>query len=556
MARLVECVPNFSEGRDRGIIDAITKVIESVAGVRLLDVDPGADTNRTVVTFVCPPEVAVEAAFRAMREAASRIDMAKHHGEHPRMGATDVCPFVPLSGVSMEDCVALARELGERVGRELGIPVFLYGEAASRPERRSLADVRAGEYEGMAEKLRDPEWKPDFGPASLPPGPGVSAIGAREFLIAYNVNLNTRDKKLAHEVALDLREAGRNLRDAEGKFVRDAAGEPVKAPGRLKECRSVGWYIEQYGRAQISINLTNFNVTPVHAAFDAAIEEAAKYGLRVTGSELVGLIPLEALRRAGMHYLEKQGRSAGVPDRELVHIAIRSLGLDELGPFDPDQKIIEYRVQDRTNSLVERSVRSFTDELSSESPAPGGGSVAALCGALGAALASMVGNLTIGRKKLEDRWEAMRPVAHRGQELKDWMLQAVDEDTRAFNGVMDAMRLPKKTAEEIAARDRAMLDANRKATLVPLTVLERTREIVDLARTAARSGNPASVSDAGVAALCARAAAEGAYLNVCINLPSVADPTWVDATRQRARELVEDVRREATDVTREVEERI
>ena len=554
MQKLVECVPNFSEGRDRAVLDAIAGEISSVEGAQLLDVDPGAATHRTVMTFIAPPEIAVEAAFRAIQKASELIDMTKHHGEHPRMGATDVCPFVPLQGTTMEDCADLARRLGKRVGRELGIPVYLYGEAASRPERRSLADVRSGEYEGMAGKLLLPDWKPDFGPTQMPPCSGATAIGAREFLIAYNVNLNTRDKKLAHEVALDVREAGRNVRGPDGKFVRDAAGEIVKAPGMLRECRAVGWYIEEYGRAQVSINLTNFKVTPVHAAFDACEEAARKYGLRVTGSELVGLVPLEAMRMAGMHYLRKQGRSPGVPERELIHIAVRSLGLDELGPFHPEEKIIEYRVRSQQISLVAMTTRDFVDELSTDSPAPGGGSVAALCGSLGAALAAMVANLTLSSKKLSERWDEVRPVALQGQTLKDWFLSAVDEDTRAFNAVMDAMRLPKKPSEE-AARAEAIQAATRRATEVPFSVLERSREVLDLAGIVVRAGNPSSVSDAGVAAICARACAEGAYLNVRINLAGIEDRDWAGQTATRARELLQVVRDRAEGLVAESEAR-
>lgn len=556
MQKLVECVPNFSEGRDLGKIRRITDEIEGVPGVRLLDVDPGADTNRTVVTFVAPPDAAVEAAFRAMARAAEVLDMRTHHGEHPRMGATDVCPFVPLSGTTMDECAELARRLGERVGRELGVSVYLYGEAASREERRSLANVRSGEYEGMAEKLLQPAWKPDFGPTAINARAGVSAIGAREFLIAYNVNLNTRNKALAHEVALDIREAGRNRRGPDGKFVRDASGEPVKDPGRLRECRAVGWYIEEYGRAQISINLTNHKVTPVYAAFDACEEEARKYGLRVTGSELVGLIPLDALREAGRHYLTKQGLSTGVPERELIHVAVRSLGLDELATFDPDEKIIEYRVQKRDGLLVEKTVRGFADELSSDSPAPGGGSVAALCGALGAGLAAMVANLTIGKKKLEANWAAMRPVGDEGQALKDRLLGLVDTDTDAFNAVMAAMRLPKATAAEAAAREAAVQAATREATLVPFRVLEASLDVLQLARIAATEGNPNSASDAGVAALCARTCAEGAFLNVLINLPGITDRAFAEDLRGRADEHLAVVRREAEALVAQVEAKI
>ena len=553
MQRLVECVPNFSEGRDRALLDAIADEVRSVEGVRLLDVDPGADTHRTVFTFAGPPEAVVEAAFRSIRLASQRIDMAQHRGAHPRMGATDVCPFVPLSGVTMEECVALAKALGERVGRELGIPVYLYEAAASRPERRSLSDIRAGEYEGLPAKLADPDWKPDFGPCEFNPRAGATVIGAREFLIAYNVNLNTRDKRLANEIALRIRENGRLKKDAAGNFVLDAEGNKLRDAGLLTSVRAVGWYIEEYGRAQVSINLTNYRETPPHVAFETCAAEAAKLGLRVTGSELVGLIPRDALLLAGRYYLERQGKSAGVPESELVHIAVRSLGLDEIAPFEPAKKVVELAVDDAKDLLIEKTLRGFADEVSTESPAPGGGSVAAYAGALGASLAAMVANLTIGKKGFEASWESLRPIAIRGQGLKDWYLNAVDEDTRAFRRVMDAMRLPQKTDEEKQARSAAMLEANRGATLVPLSVLERSLEVMELAREVATRGNPNSVSDAGVAALCARAAAEGAWLNVLINLKSLGDDAEARELRRRGEDALVQARVRAGEVLRSVE---
>ena len=541
--QLVECVPNFSEGRDRAVLDAIATAVTSVEGVGLLDVDPGQATNRTVFTFVGPPEPVAEAAFRAIRTAAERIDMRRHHGEHARLGATDVCPFVPLEGTSMEDCVQLARRLGERVGRELGIPVYLYEEAATRPERRNLAHIRAGEYEGLEAKLRDPEWQPDCGPARFDARAGATVIGAREFLVAYNINLNTRDKKLAHDIALDLREAGRNQRGPDGKPLRDAQGEPVKKPGRFPHVKAVGWYIEEYGRAQISINLTHLQVTPLHAVFDAAGEEAARRGLRVTGSEIVGLVPRAALLAAGKHYLRKQGRSTGVPERELVHIAVRSLGLDELGPFDPAAKVVEYRVRDAAAARLQRSsLETFVDELSSDSAVPGGGSVAALCGALGAALAAMVANLTHASRPPELAGVALEALAVEAQELKAACLAAVDEDAAAFAAVLASLRLPRSTGAEIAARDAARRQATRGAALVPLQVLEKSARIAALAVAAVRSGLPASVSDAGVAALCAAAAAEAAYDNVAINLAALEHPDdadFVTATRAAAERSLE-----------------
>jgi len=554
--RIIECVPNFSEGRDKSVLDAISAEIAGVDGVSLLDVDPGAATHRTVFTFVGEPEPVAEAAFRAIAKAAELIDMSKHHGAHPRMGATDVCPFVPVSGVTMEECVEVARRVGERVGRELKIPVYLYEHAATSPDRRSLADVRAGEYEALPAKLKDPRWKPDFGPDVFNSRAGATVIGAREFLIAYNVNLNTRDRKLANEIALNIRETGRLKKDEKGNQVFDAAGNKVRTVGLLPAVRAVGWYIQEYGCAQVSINLLNYAVTPPHAAFEACVEEARKLGLRVTGSELVGLIPKAALLSAGAFYLERAGKSTGVPETELAHTAVHSLGLAELAPFDPQQKVIEYRIRSGAPSLVALTTRGFADELSSESPAPGGGSVAALCGALGGALAAMVANLTVGKKGLEESWDPMKALAPKGQALKDWFLYAVDEDTAAFNRVMDAFRLPGKTPEDAAAREKAVQEATRRATEVPLGVLERSLEVMDLAEEAARRGNPNSASDAGVAALCGRACAEGAYLNVLINLKALTDAAWVAATRAQAEDWRARAVARSAEILAEVEGRI
>jgi glutamate formiminotransferase/formiminotetrahydrofolate cyclodeaminase len=537
MMKLVECVPNFSEGRDPEKIRAITCEIEAVAGVKLLDVDPGASTNRTVVTFIGPPEAVTEAAFRAVAKAAGLIDMRAHKGAHPRLGATDVCPFVPVSGVTMEDCVRLAAELGRRVADELGIPVYLYEAAARTPGRRNLAAVRAGEYEGLAEKLKDPRWAPDFGPAAFNPKSGATIIGAREFLIAYNINLNTRDRRLAHEIALSLRESGRAKRDKAGNLVKDAGGSTVKVPGKFKEVKSVGWYVEDYGVAQISVNFTNYRVTPVHAVFDEAVRLAGKLGLRVTGSELVGLIPKEALLMAGRHYLRKQGKSPGVPETELIRMAVRSLGLSDVVPFEPAKKIIENQVAGPDRPLAGLSLRGFADELSMDSPAPGGGSVAALCGALAAGLAAMVANLTVGKKGYEAVGDDMIATAVQAQALKDALLEAVDADTRAFNKVMDALRLPKATPEQAAEKDRAVEEAGKEATLVPLDVLEKAVEAVGLAKAAAAKGNKNSVSDAGVAGLAGQAAGEGAYYNVLINLAGIKDEAFSVRVRRRAAAL-------------------
>ena len=521
--QLVECVPNFSEGRDQAVIDAIADAMRSVEGVAVLDVDPGADTNRTVFTFVGPPDAAVEAAFQAMKVAVERIDMRKHTGEHARLGAVDVTPFVPVSGVTMDDCVQLAKRLGERVGNELGIPVYLYEEAATSPQRRSLPDIRAGEYEGLANKLEDPTWKPDFGPAEFKPRSGAFVIGARKFLIAYNVNLNTRDPKLANEIALNIRERGRMARDEKGKKIVGADGKPKRQPGRLQECKATGWYIEDYGQAQVSMNLTDHHVTSPHVALETVREEAQKLGLVVTGSELVGLMPREAIVEAGKFYLKRQGRSWGVPDSELIDIAIKSMGLAELTPFDPKTKIIEMCVDPSGDKLVDRTVTDFVDECSMDSPAPGGGSVAALSGSLGAGLAAMVANLTVGKKGYEADWEEMKVVAEKAQVLKDHFVAAVDRDTAAFNAVMACFRMPKGTPEQKQARNDAIQEATKQATMVPFEVLRAVPDALELALVVARKGNKNSASDAGVAGASLRTAAEGAWLNVRINLAGIED---------------------------------
>ncbi|HDK36517.1 MAG TPA: glutamate formimidoyltransferase, partial [Bacteroidetes bacterium] len=458
-------------------------------------------------------------------------------GEHPRIGAADVVPFVPVSGVTMEDCVQLAHDLGQRVGEELHIPDYLYEEAATQPERRNLADIRKGEYESLPEKLKDPHWKPDYGPAEFNPRTGATVIGAREFLIAYNINLNTRDRKLAQEIALNLRESGRAKRDETGQIVRNPDGTALKVPGRLKAVKGVGWYIDEYGIAQVSYNLTNYKVTPLYRVFEESQKEAGKLGLRVTGSELVGLIPLEAIKQAGCYFLEKQGKTAGVPEEEIIHIAVKSLGLDDLGPFDPEQKIIEYRFQERFGPLAKMRLWEFSNELSMDSPTPGGGSAAALSGALAAALVSMVANLTYGNKKYEQHWDAVKPLAVKAQELKDRLLKAVDRDTAAFDAVMDAYRRPKKTEEDQKARENAIQQATKGATGVPLEVMELAFETLQLAKTAAEKGNVNSISDAGVAALMALSAVEGAYLNVKINLGAIEDNSFKTGAETKAGEI-------------------
>ena len=551
--RLVECVPNFSEGRDKEKIRAIVREIEAVAEVKLLDVDPGESTNRTVVTFIGPPEAAVEAAFRAVAKAAEVIDMASHKGAHSRIGATDVCPFVPVSGVTMGDCVRLAETLGSRVARELGIPVYLYEAAARRPERRNLAAIRTGEYEGLAEKLKDPAWAPDYGKPVFNARSGATVIGAREFLIAYNINLNTRDRRLANEIALTLRESGRAKKDKNGKLVRDSRGRTVKVPGKFKEVKAVGWYIEDYGRAQISVNFTNYKVSPPHLVFDEASRVAEKMGLRVTGSELVGLIPKEALLMAGRHYLAKQGKSPGVPEEELIRTAVLSLGLNDVAPFDPDKKIIESQFKPSGPSFGRMGLREFANALSMDSPTPGGGSTAALCGALSAALAAMVANLTYGKKGYESAAEEMRAVAIRAQELKEDLLSAVDRDTLAFDKVMAALRLPKPTPGQAAEKDRALEEATKEATVVPLEVLEKSAEAVDLAKTVAARGFKSSLSDAGVGGLTGAAAGTSAYYNVLINLPGIKDEAFKARIRRRAEALKARLDRAAAAVRKVVE---
>jgi glutamate formiminotransferase/formiminotetrahydrofolate cyclodeaminase len=538
--KLVECVPNFSEGRDLVKINTITKEIETTPKVKLLDVDPGESTNRTVVTFIGTPEAAKEAAFKSIKKAAEVLDMSKHSGAHSRIGATDVCPFVPVTGVTMEDCIRLAHELGERVGQELGIPVYLYEEAAQKPVRKNLATIRVGQYEGLEEKLKDPEWAPDYGEPVFNAKAGATVIGAREFLIAYNINLNTRDHALARHIAFNLRESGRAKRDADGKIIRDKNGKAITIPGKFKEIKAVGWYVDDYGIAQISINFTNYKISPPHLVFDEAIKEAELIGLRVTGSELVGLIPKEAMLMAGRYYLEKQGSSPGVPEEELIRTAVLSLGLSDVAPFDPQKKIIEYQFTEVDNSLLEQNLREFANELSMDSPAPGGGSTAALCGALSSALSAMVSNLTVGKKEYEDVQSTVKELATQGQALKDQLLHAVDMDTIAFNNVMAAMRMKNNTEEQKQARAQAVEETFKEATLVPLGVLEKSVEALKLAKEVVLHGNKNSISDAGVAGLTAQAGAEGAFYNVRINLPDIQDEKFKKDIGDRANSLKEE----------------
>jgi glutamate formiminotransferase/formiminotetrahydrofolate cyclodeaminase len=554
--KLVECVPNFSEGRDLEKIKVITKEIESVPQVTLLDVDPGESTNRTVVTFIGTPEGVKEAAFRAIKKAAEVLDMSKHQGAHSRIGATDVCPFVPVSEVTMEDCVQIAHDVAKRVAEELEIPVYLYEEAAQKPERKNLANIRVGEYEGLAERLKDPEWAPDYGKPIFNPKTGATNIGAREFLIAYNINLNTRDQSLARHIAFNLREKGRAKRDKEGKIIRDENGKSIKIPGKFKAIKAVGWFIKDYNIAQISINFTNYKISPPHLVFDEAIKEAEAIGLRLTGSELVGLIPKEAMLMAGRHYLKKQGKSPGVPEEELIDIAVKSLGLEDVSPFDPKKKIIEYQFQAVENPLIDKNLRQFTNELSMDSPAPGGGSTAALCGALSSALTSMVSNLTVGKKEYASVQGKVIEIAMAAQDLKDEFLRAVDLDTVAFNKVMDTFRMKKKTEEQKKERDAAIQEATKEATLVPFDVLEKSIKALELAKDIAIHGNKNSISDAGVAGLTAQTAAEGAYYNVIINLPNIQNEKFTTEIKAKAEALKSEAIKISDEIRKIVEEEL
>ncbi len=542
MKKLIECVPNFSDGRDQNVIRQITDAIRSVDGVSLLDVDPGASTNRTVVTFVGDPDAAVEAAFRAIRKAAELIDMRKHKGAHPRMGATDVCPLIPVSNVSWDEAVECAKRLGKRVGEELKIPVYLYEKAATDKSRANLAVIRAGEYEGFSEKIQQPEWKPDFGPAVFNQKSGATVIGVRDFLIAYNANLNTKSVRRANSVAFDVREQGRvKTQDGtpSGKPALDANGEPVRIPGMLKHVKAIGWFVKEYGIAQVSMNLTNIEETPLHAAFDACVESAAKRGLRVTGSEIVGMVPKRSLVDAGRYFLRKQQWSEGVSEEELIDIAIRSMGLGELKPFIPKEKVIELKIESAESkpSLVELNVREFCNETLSDSPAPGGGSVAALMGALGASLGGMVANLSAGKRGWDDKLEYFSDWAVKAQRLKDELLSLVDEDTAAFNKVMEAFALAKESPEEKAARGAAIEEATKHAAEVPLKVMETAATCYELLAEMAANGNPASISDVGVGALATRACIEGAALNVRINLGQLEDEKFKAAVFEKVRKI-------------------
>ena len=557
---LIECVPNFSEGVDLNIIKQITDQIESVEGVMLLDVDPGKATNRTVVTFVGHPEVVIEAAYLAIKKASELIDMSKHKGEHPRMGATDVCPLIPVSGISMDETVLYAHKLGKRVGEELNIPVYLYEAAQANEARKNLSVIRGGEYEGFFDKIKLPEWKPDFGAAVMNAKAGATVIGARDFLIAYNVNLNTKSVRLANSIAFDVREAGRVKREGNpitGKVVKDADGNDVRIPGTLKAVKAIGWFIEEYDVAQISMNLTNYKITSVHQAFDEVCRSAQSRGLRVTGSELVGLIPLSALLDAGKHYLKMQKRSIGVSEKELIHIAVKSLGLDELAPFDPEKKIIEYKLRKAENEkLIRMDLRAFADETASESPAPGGGSISAYVGSLGAALGTMVANLSAGKRGWEEQVDLFSDYAAQGQYVKDTLLSLVDEDTHAFNKIMNAFGLPKSTDEEKKARTLAIEEATKYACEIPFKVMQTAYSTMPMLVAMIDKGNPNSITDAGVGVLCVKTAVRGAYFNVMVNAQGLKDRAFADDIIARAKALLAQNHQEADEALLKVEKAI
>ena len=560
MQKLIECVPNFSEGRDLDVIRQITGAIESMDGVALLDVDPGATTNRTVVTFVGSPEGAVEAAFRAIQKAAEVIDMRKHKGAHPRMGATDVCPFVPVSNVSWEEAIACAHQLARRVGDELNIPVYLYERAAKNKSRLNLSVIRAGEYEGFFEKIKDPAWKPDFGPVVFNEKSGATVIGARDFLVAYNVNLNTKAVRRANSVAFDVREQGRIKTEdgtPSGKPVLDAKGRPAHIPGMLKHVKAIGWFVEEYGIAQVSMNLTNIEETPLHAAFDACAEAASKRGLRATGSEIVGMVPKKCLMDAGRYFLRKQKWSEGVSEEELIDIAIRSMGLSELKPFDPKEKVIEFKIESAAKkSLLKMNLRQFCNETLRDSPAPGGGSVAALMGALGVSLGGMVANLSAGKRGWDDKLHYFSNWAVKAQQLKDELLLLVDEDTAAFNKVMDAFALPKESAEEKNARAAAIEQATKHAAEIPLKVMEAASKSYQLLFEMAEKGNPASISDVGVGTLATRACIKGAALNVKINLGQLKDEKFKSDLLKKVQQITADSKTRFNEISKVVENKL
>ncbi len=560
MKQLIECVPNFSEGRDMHVIKQITDVIESVEGIKLLDVDPGAATNRTVVTFVGSPGEVIEAAFLAIQKASHIIDMRKHKGAHPRFGATDVCPLVPVSNITMEETVEYARKLAKRVGDELNIPVYCYENAAFNEKRKNLAYCRSGEYEGLKDKITIPEWKPDFGPAEFNQQSGATAIGARDFLVAINFNLNTTSARRANAIAFDVREKGRPMREGNsitGSPLKDEKGNTIMIPGTLKGTKAIGWFIEEYGIAQVSMNITNISVTPIHVAFDEMCDKAAARGIRITGSEIVGLVPMNAMIDAGKHYLVKQQRSLGVSEDELIKIAVKSMGLDDLKPFKPEEKIIEYVIADKSlKKLIDMSCKQFANETASESAAPGGGSISAYIGALGASLGTMVANLSSHKPGWDEQWQEFSGWAERGEQLKNELLVLVDEDTYSFNAIMDAFRLPKETEKEKIERSEAIQKATQYAIEVPFKTMQKSYESFEVIKAMAETGNPNSVSDAGVGALCARSAVIGAYLNVKINAAGYKDKTFLENILKQADDLVTKANQLEKEILSIVEEKI
>ena len=554
--QLIECVPNFSEGVDLNIINQITAEIETVEGVRLLNVDPGKATNRTVVTMVGEPEKVIEAAFLAIKKAGELIDMSKHKGEHPRMGATDVCPLIPIANITMEETALFAQKLAKRVGEELDLPVYLYEAAQPNKERSNLSVIRAGEYEGFAKKILHHDWSPDFGPARFDVKRGATVIGARDFLVAYNINLNTTSTRRANAIAFDVREAGR-VKKENGKTVLDDQGKPVNIPGSLKSIKAIGWFIEEYGVAQISINLTNINITPVHIAFDEVCKKADTRGVRVTGSELVGLIPLKAMIDAGKYFLLKQKRSVGVSEKELIKIAIKSMGLDELAPFKPEERIIEYMLANKTDSrLINMTLTSFADETASESPAPGGGSISAYIGSLGVSLATMVANLSSHKTGWDERWEEFSNWAEKGEAYKSELLRLVDADTRAFNQILNAFGLPKGNDDEKLIRKKAIQDATKNAIEIPFKVMQTAYSSMEVIKAMAETGNPNSVSDAGVGALCARSAVMGAFMNVRINTADYDDKVFVADIIAKGKEIEDKTIALETEILKVVNDRI
>lgn len=562
MKKLIECVPNISEGRDKEKIELISKVVEKVEGVKLLNVDPGNATNRTVITFIGEPQNVIDAAFLLIKTAQENIDMSTHKGEHPRMGATDVCPLVPISNITMQETVEWAQKLAKKIGNELGIPVYCYEEAATKPERKNLANCRSGEYEAMSKKIETKEWKPDYGPDKFNETvkkSGVTAVGARDFLIAYNVNLNTTSTRRANSIAFDIREAGRIKREGgklDGKIIKDKKGNPLREPGMFKSVKGIGWFIKEYNIAQISYNLTDINVSPLHLVFDKTCEQATKKGIRVTGSELIGLVPKKVLIDAGEYFLNKQKRSLGVPESEIINIAVKSLGLDDLFDFNPKERIIEYLIEEPKEKLSSLSLTDFANETSSESPAPGGGSISAYCGTLAASLTTMVANLSSHKRGWDDRWEFFSDWAKKGLDVQNELIDLVDKDTDAFNQIIESIRLPKGTEEEIKKRNEAISKATKNAILVPLSIMEKAYDCMKITKEMALHGNPNSISDAGVASLCAIAAIKGGLLNVKINCKDFDDLKFIESINKKTDTIIKKSKKLEIEIMNIVEEKL